>query len=206
MKNIKLRLPRVSAFTLTEMILVTSLTVIIGIALYRALADGIIIWQRSQRASADEEVVLFLDRFSQDLHNAVIYSRIDFKKRERSFAFPAVIRVQEDNRKTSGAVVYADQIGKVEYYFDKQHQKVYRHQANYAQALKGQYQPARELVDGVRSLRLDYANATEISSDAHQGEEGFMPAAVMVELEIIEADGRLRSIRRLINIPVATIL
>ncbi len=193
-------------FTLVEMILVTALTAVIGAALYRALADGITIWQRTQRSGTDEEVLLFLDRFKQDLHNAVIYSQIDFELGADSFAFPSVIRIREDKVKTSGRILYADQIGKVEYFFDKRHRRICRRQANYSQALKGRYGSPQDLVSSVQSVRFDYAYAREIGPDAPQGEEGFMPAAILVEMDIIEDKGRLRSVRRLINIPVATIL
>lgn len=193
-------------FTLTEMILVAALTAVIGAALYRALADGIKIWQRSQGAGTDEEVALFLDRFSQDLHHALIYSQIDFEQGPKRFAFPALTRVREDKVKTSGRIEYTDQIGKVEYFFDKRHSRVCRRQANYAQALKGRYGMTQTLVDSVHSLRFDYAYAEEIGPDAPRGEAGFMPAAILVEMDIIEDNGRLRPVRRLINIPVATIL
>lgn len=197
---------RRAAFTLPEMILVASLTVVMGVALYRSLADGITIWQRSQKTGTDEEVNIFLDRLGEDLHNAIIYSKIDFKHREKSFAFPALIRIQEDRVKSSGRIAYTDQIGKVEYYFDKRRQGIYRRQANYSQALKGRYAKARPLVNRVRLLRFDYSYASEISADAPKGEEGFMPAAILVEMEIMEDNGQIRTVKRLINIPVATIL
>jgi len=194
------------AFTMIEMVLVITLMSAMGLALYRSLADGIKIWRQSREATTEEDVALFLDHISQDLRNAVIYGPIDFEKGAARFAFPAVIRVRQDHLRSAGRTIYTQQIGKVEYYFDKRDKAIFRRQANYSQALDNKYQAPRQMTGSIQSARFDYAYATEVGPEAPQGEGGFMPAAVLIELEVRESQGQIRHVKRLINIPVATIL
>src|SRR3989338_2632588 len=64
------------SFTLIEMLLVTSLMAMIGLAVYHSLVNGMKIWDASTRYTAEEDVALFFDKISQDIRSATNYSLI----------------------------------------------------------------------------------------------------------------------------------
>jgi len=188
--------------TLIEMILVVSLIAMIGLSLFQALNNGLKIWQRSQQTTHDEDVIIFLQQLGFDLRNTVRYSLIKPEWQPESISWAAVMTTRMDRHISGQRIDYTQQIGRVEYYFDKGQHAIMRRQANYSQALKEKYGPAQQLVADVRQVRFSLTFAKQKNKDFLDSQEPLIPAALRIEFEIMEPNGHKRYIQRLYNIPL----
>lgn len=188
-------------FTFTEMILVISVISVLGLALYQSISHGLRIWERTQRFLLEEDVAIFFDRITRDLHNAFNYSLLFFEGEEDRIAFATIVRVPVDRKIRPAGDAYTDQIGRVEYYCDGLQSILYRRVANYSQALEGTFGKARLIARPVASLKFYYYVRDEEAVEVKTQIEEVLPLAVRVEVEFLDPDGRLRKAKRVINIP-----
>ena len=144
------------AFTFVEMLLVISLLSVIAIAVFRAFVNGVKIWEKSYEARPEKDIMIFFDKLSQDLHNAMTYSLIRFEGKEHMVSFPAIVRTLQDPNLSGGQDIYINQIGRVEYDYDPLKNRIYRKQAGYGQALKDDFDNEQILADGILSLVFQY--------------------------------------------------
>ena len=152
----------------------------------------------------DEDVAIFLDRLSRDLRNALPYSQLTFSGQPERIAFPSLVRAPMDAAISAGRVDYVTQIGMLEYSYDPITRRVLLRQANYGQALKEAYSVPRVLLTAIAGMTLTYWYAGPDGRLAPQPEgEDALPAGVTVELGFDEPGGGIRTMRRLIHIPVA---
>lgn len=191
-------------FTLIEVVLVVSLISMVGLAVYHSIANGLRIWERSQRFVGEEDIAIFFDKLSQDLHNAFPYSLISFEGKEDSMSFPTIVRTPADKKRSSRRQDYVDQIGQVKYYFDFMHHSLFRQQANYSQALNRKFGRKQLLATPVQSVRFSYYYDVEDELDIKGPEEGELPSAVQVEVELFDTTGQKTTMMRLIPIPLGT--
>ena len=135
-----------SGFTLMEMLLVTALVSIIGLAIFQAFSNGLKLWARGQQMSHDGETAIVLDKIGEDLRSTVSVSGIAFKGEVTRFSFPAIVMTPADKNGSRAQEDLIDQIGAIEYRFEQADGKIYRRQANYAQALKHQWGKEQEVI------------------------------------------------------------
>ena len=107
--------PGRDAFTLMEMLLVVSLLSVIGLGIFQAVNSGVKIWDRNRQSIIDEDVAIFLDRFSRDLRNALPYSQLTFTGRPERIGFPTLVRARLDEALAGDRGDYMTQIGMHEY-------------------------------------------------------------------------------------------
>lgn len=192
-----------SGLTFVEVLLAAALTTIVGFMIYQSLSLGIDVWQRSQQISIEEDVMLFLDRLSFDLHNSFLFSQIKFEGNEFHIAFPTIVYTPADRRLNLGEDVYVEQVGKVEYYYDLGSDTVYRRQANYSQAVRERYGEPQQLVAGVENLRFRFYFLTERDELSSSEILDVLPTGVEVTVQFLDAKGS-RSMSKFIDIPVGS--
>ncbi len=193
--------------TLVEMLLVVSLMSVLALTLYQCLMYGLKIWERSQKLSMEEDIALFLDKIDRDLTNSFSYSLFKFEGRENRVLFPTMIRTLDDRTDRIKEPEYIDQLGQVEYYFNKPRKALYRRQANFGQALDGKFDKEYKLMEGVQSVNFFYYSAfaegpgqdVEISPFAET-----IPLAIRIDIEFADEVGQKRRLSKLINIPVGS--
>ncbi len=185
-------------FTLIEILLVTSLLSVIGISFYHALEKGLTIYKRGSQSFIDEDVAIALDKIAQDVRNTFSYSKIPFTGKERRLTIPTVVQMPVDAKIKSAHGQLARQIGSVEYFFEND--ALYRRQANYSQALKKKFGPARILIKGVKEVGFYYHVGNE--NTAEQRNIELVPSILVVEITVQEGKNQ-RSISRAVNIPVS---
>lgn len=190
-------------FTFIEMALVVGLMSVVGLAGYKALSNGLRIWERTRDFSVDEDIAIFMSKLNVDLHNAFQYSLIAFEGKDDQIVFPTIVRTQMDKNVSGGQIDYIRQIGQVEYFFDKLNSRILRRQGNYSQAVDEERPQERTLVDSVDSVRFFYYYIDEEGkADIKRRAEDVLPAAVAVKVEFKEKTGKKREVTRIINIPV----
>lgn len=190
-------------FTLIEILLTVSLVSLCSLAIYHVFAGGVKLWARSQYFAVEEDVAIFLDKFSEDLRNSFYYKGINFKGMQGQLTVPAFVTTQADERSLDADEGPVTQIGAVKYYYDYETHTIHRAQANYSQALNGRFADDRVLVKSVTGLRFIYYIPGAEGVDPYNKMEDVIPSAVYVEIKY--NDGRSeQQTGRFISIPVGT--
>ena len=101
-----------NGFTLIELVLVTAILAVIGMAVYGTFSNGINIWKKVTEDSVVEDVNLFFEKISVDLRNSFKLTGIRFKGERTRISFPSRI-------KYSGKDGIENTIGQISYSLDK---------------------------------------------------------------------------------------
>jgi len=194
---------RREAFTLTEILLVVSLISIISLALYKSLSNGIRVWERNLQYKQDEDLYIALDKFSYDLRNTAVYTAIPFDGDQDKLAFASVVQVPAGSLNPDGSMGNVEQIGMIEYAYDRVHNALVRRQAGYGQAVQKRLGNKRVLVGSIVGMKFSYyylsGNSVSIKAKSDDDE---IPYAVEIEIKLREVQGGTRTVTRLVHVPV----
>ena len=187
-------------FTLVEILLTVTLFSMCSLAIYKVFSSGIKLWARAQHFALEEDMSIFLDKFSEDLRNSFYYTGIHFNGTESRLSIPTFVVTPADERSLQAEDGPITQIGAVKYYLDFETHSIHRAQANYAQALGGHFSDDKVLVRSVNSLRFVYympgARGVEPYSKANE----VIPTAIYVEIKY--SDERSEHVLgRIISVP-----
>jgi len=145
--------------------------------------------------------MIFFDKLSMDLRNALQFSQLDFYGTASEISFPTIIAVPMGS--SSGEVlIYADQIGQVSYGLDARQQGIVRSQANYGQALEREKGAARVLAAPVESLRFEYLSRGMTGTFERQLDRNALPDTVKVSVYFKNSQGQRQTMTRQINLPL----
>lgn len=192
------------SFTLIEVLLVSTLIAVLGLAVFQSFANGLKLWSRAQRLNREADVAIFLDKMGVDLRSSVSITGIGFKGTSEKVSFPAIVLTNADPNSSRAPEGLIDQIGAVQYRYEPGDHIIYRRQANYSQALKGNWSlDESAIVSGIDALDFHY----EISSD-----KGFLlkpdvndgvPSGVMVDVHFSDDTGE-HELKRYLSIPIGS--
>jgi hypothetical protein len=178
------------AFTLVEILLVTSLIGLVSIAVLKSFNNGLKLWAKAQRINREAEAAIFLDKMSEDLRSMVFISSIAFKGSSQKISFPAIVITKADAKSSRAQEGVVDQIGAVQYRYDAELHKIFRRQANYAEAVKGKWvQDEIAIVSGIEDLSFHYEIFDDkgflLKSEIGEG----VPSGVMVDVRFSDDSG-----------------
>lgn len=189
-------------FTLIEVMLVTAIISTVTLGLYQALSNGIRVWQHSQALSVEQDIMIGFDKLSMDLRNAFDFSLFEFEGRSGRIAFSTIVKVPMGSRNAKSASIYADQIGRVEYGFDVRKKMFYRRDANYGQALDGDFGEKRLLSSPVKGVLFRYFDRIDGKLALRKVASDQLPAAVEAAVKYEDSKGETRVLMRFINMPI----
>jgi len=189
--------------TLLEILIVVSLISIISIVLFSSLATGLRVWERSRRSLIEQDIVIFLDKISQDIRNSFIYSLIPFQGGEDRLSFPTIVYIPADPYSGLSEGTYVDQIGKVEYYFEILDKGLYRRAANYSQAISDLYGTPRKLVEIIDQLKFHYYYLSEKGELYSRATLEGVPLGVEISVVFSDSLGE-RVMRKYIDVPLGS--
>ncbi len=194
--------PKSDAFTLVEVLLVSSLVALVSLAIFRCFGNGLKLWGKAQHLNREAEVVIFLDKMAEDLRSTVVMSGFNFKGTAQQLSFPATVNTRADQRSARKKEEMVWQIGAVKYRYDVEGRAIYRQQANYAQASKKRWsQEEVPVVKGIEGLEFHYDIASDkgflLKSEISEG----VPLGVMVEVRFND-EGGPHQFKRFLSIPV----
>ena len=135
-------------FTLIEVLFVSILLGIIGIAVFTTLNNGLKIWQVLTRESPEEDFSLFSEKFSRDLKNGFRYTGMKFEGTPNMVSFPTIVTLPGTKNNTG--------IGQVTYFFDALTQSIKKSQANYSEVYQHKKPPEQILVKSIKDLTFCY--------------------------------------------------
>lgn len=188
-------------FTLIEILLTVSLMSLCSLAIYNVFSSGVKLWARAQYFSVEQDISIFLDKFSEDLRNSFYYTGIKFNGMQSQLTVPAFVITPADERSIRADEGLITEIGAVKYYYDYETHTIHRAQANYSQALNGRFSDDKVLVKSVTSLKFIYYVPGAQGVDPYAKMEDVIPSAVYVEIKYNDGNAE-HQMGRFVALPV----
>jgi prepilin-type N-terminal cleavage/methylation domain-containing protein len=136
-------------FTLVELLIVTAILSLIGLTLYSSFSSGIDIWKKINRELFVEDINIYFDKISYDLRNSFKFTGIEFYGTQDKISFPTIIKVRRDEGTE-------EEIGWVQYSFNRNLKALNRKQANYSEMYLDKSGDEQKIVTDIESLRFQY--------------------------------------------------
>jgi len=133
--------------TLVEILIVMALVSMVSLALYASLSSGLHIWQRVNTGVLEEDLNIFLEKFTQDIRSAFNFNGIAFSGGADRVEFATVVFSPRMNKAS---------VGKVTYSYDAANYSVEREQRDYSENYAGSTGTARHSAKNVRFLGFWY--------------------------------------------------
>ena len=134
-------------FTLIELLIVTAILSVISLAVYATFNNGLKIWQKVNTPSADQDIVIFFDKFTGDLRNCLKFKGISFAGDSSSLEIPTLVNSANLGKKT---------IGRVAYVYDQQAKALSRKQNDYSQLYGREEGVSQGVLKNLSSLKFEY--------------------------------------------------
>lgn len=189
-----------AGMTFMEIMLVVSLIGMVSIALYQAFANGMKVWEKSREMVVEEDIIIFFDKFAQDLRNTFVFSTLPFEGDSQRFSFPSLVRAA-DMKKFSAVKQFKEQMGRVEYYYDPQADSLNRKVANYSQALNRSFEEPQMLVAPIERIQFRYYYLTDDGELFSEQVLEVIPSGVEVVVIFSDQKGT-RQVQRYFAIPL----
>jgi len=143
------KVPSKRGFTLIELVLVTAILAVIGMAVYGTFSNGLNIWEKVTEDSVTEDINLFFEKISFDLRNSFKLTGLRFKGGKTKVSFPSKIKYKgEDGLENT--------IGEITYYIDRKKKTLMRREANYSEVYRKKPGFVRILSENISSLQFKY--------------------------------------------------
>ncbi|MCM8800546.1 MAG: GspJ family type II secretion system protein [Candidatus Omnitrophica bacterium] len=183
-------------FTLIEILIVSGLVVVISLAIYATLSNGLRLWQRLNQAKEEEEVLIFFEKFLLDLRNAFKFKGIDFVGKNDLLEFATLVKSPSLKKTT---------VGKVIYYYDKDEERLVRKRLNFSQ-LYYEEDLWQESLNYVKKFKLQYYFYDKDKKEYFWLEDWpikeNLPLAIRIAFDFDNGKQILRFIRT-VNVPVS---
>lgn len=185
-------------FTLLEVLITATLFVVVGLAVYATINNGIKIWHRLNKTYIEEDINIFFQKVSADLRNSFIYKGIDFLGKEDSLKFTTLVTSR------SGISGLKMGPGEVIYYFNPKERKIIKEKRNLSDIYKQRQGFTQELLKNVESFRFEYYYYDSLSKEYFWIDEWlkeYLPLAVRIRLELVHEQSPYE-FTKTINIPL----
>ncbi len=185
------------AFTLVELLIVSSMIVVISLAIYSTFSNGIKIWQRTQENTKEEDLNIFLDRFTNDLRGSFKFSGLNFAGEEDRVEFATLVMSRRIQKKT---------VGMVAYFYDGRSREIKKEERDFSHIHRGDKGIIKSALSGVRSFKLFYYFYDKKNREylwlEEWAEEGLYPLAVRMIFEF--EDGKeVIEYTKTVDIPIS---
>lgn len=195
---------RTQGFTLIEVLITSVLIAVVALALYGLFDSGIRVMRKMVRPLAQEEWLIFFEKFSRDAQNLFHYTGIPFKGEKERIVFATTIQTQKELGGDQG-------IGRVTYSYNPDDQAIQRLQENLSQIYEGKAGEAAPVLTPVSSLAFEYFGPdptdktkfmwSEQWDETEENNKKGIPVAVRITFSFRDENGQ-RQLTRTITIPV----
>lgn len=176
-----------NGFTLIELLFVISLLAVVSLAVFGTFNNGIKIWQKVNAPALEEDVGVFMSKFTADVRNAFEFTGVDFLGDDESFEFATLVQSHRMKNRT---------VGKVAYYFDSGEDAVIREKKDYSHLSNDNDGIEEVMLEGVKSMEcLYYYFDKEIRrhlwvEEWDQKDKEEIPIAIKIKLEFKDESAR----------------
>lgn len=189
---------KICGLTLVEMLIVTVILGVVSLAINAALNSGVRVWRRINQELPQEDLNIFFDKFSADLHNSLKYADQKLVGQAQELELPTLV---------TSLRFPARLPGKIAYVYNSQDKTLSRKLKDYSDIYNDDEGMTLAALKNVQSLEFSYAfidNQTRGYGYLWQQEwdKEDLPRAAKVELEIKDED-KIRKFSRTVSIPVS---
>lgn len=166
------------ALTLVELLIVTSLTAIMALAIYGILNNGLKIYYKINQRIVAEDVEIFFTKLSADLRNSFNFSTINFSGADDILEFPTLINSPRLKKRSVGKVIYR---------YDSLKDILSREEKDFSQIYSGEAGRKTKALSGVEALKFRFYCFDEGKKEylwRQDWSQGTMPLAVRLEIEL----------------------
>jgi prepilin-type N-terminal cleavage/methylation domain-containing protein len=187
---------RACGLTLIELLIVTSILAVTSMAVYSVFSSGIKIWQAATKSMPEEDLAIFLEKFTSDLRNSFKFKDVNFVGTRSSVEFATLV---------NSLRLESRSVGKIIYFYNNGTDKLCREILDFSHIYSGDHGREQELLGHVKAMKFGYyyydAPTKEyVWKDEARVDEKTLPLAVRIEMEI-SSGGRTANYVRTINIP-----
>ncbi|MCK5578418.1 MAG: hypothetical protein KAI63_02720 [Planctomycetes bacterium] len=187
-----------AGLTLLETLLASVLIAVVGLAVYHAYWQGTNVWRRVQgHGQQKERVIIFLERFSQELRNTFVFQGIPFEGKKKKMSFAGLIKEWDESTND-----YIYKPGRSNYEFDSGKKVLKGGQFTYSQLSD---------VPDSSSLRPELENILEVDFTYYPGDPigegleswdalGQLPAAVRIRIKWPGVNNEVESVEKIITL------
>ena len=204
MWKIKNRPSSPRGFSLIELVIVSSLLVLVSLAVFSVFSGGLKIYRRAQSYQGEKaDILIFLEKMERELRNTFNYSALNFIGDPEKISFPGIVkRVDAD-----GGEALA--VSRITYYFDSSKSALVKEETVFSNAnTASRSGPGiSEAKEGFSASDVNFsycyfkADGKDYSwKDAADG--GMAPAAVKIEVVFKDGDKDVRLVRTVL-IPIS---
>ena len=177
-------------FTLLELLITSSIIVIIGLAIFSTFSMGIRAYKRMHYSGLVQADVLFsLEKLEKDLHNALNFSSIDFIGENKKVSFAGLIGPQANSA-----------LARITYYFDTKNNSLVREENAYAGTVSGSRALASIKDAFFTYCYLDPQTREYVWTDSWQSLNG-IPGAVRAKITFKDDNDKDVEITRTVFVP-----
>lgn len=182
--------------TLVEMLIVSIILGVISLAINSALNNGVKVWRKINQELPQEDLNIFFDKFTSELHNSLDYPGIEFSGREQELVFATMAVSQR----------FPDRLPvQIAYIYDSQANILSRKLRDYSDLYNDKEGVVSSALKNVLSLKFSYYFFDAQNKDyrwQREWEEGQLPAALRLDLEVEDGD-KIKNFTRTVTIPRA---
>jgi prepilin-type N-terminal cleavage/methylation domain-containing protein len=138
---------RIQGFTLVEVLIVTLILSVISLAIFSTFSNGLKIYNRINSEFTFEDLVIFCDRFGQDLRNSLNYTGINFTGKDDEMEFAGILNSPRMQKRTVSGIKYA---------FDPSKELITRFANDYSSVYSQEEESIRHSLGKVKSCMFSY--------------------------------------------------
>jgi len=179
--------------TFIELVIVTSMLAVVGLALYATFSAGLRILKKTQAPIAEEDMAVFLDKFAVDVRNSHAVKPLLFHGTKETVEFPTLVAGREGGNRTIGKVIYLHE-----------NDLLKRQELDYSAAYTKRPERIKTISCPAKSAAFSYylfddEKKEYMWSDAYSGPA--LPRAVRLEFECDDG-AETRTITKTVSVPV----
>jgi prepilin-type N-terminal cleavage/methylation domain-containing protein len=171
-----------AGLTLAELLVVTAMLSVVSLAMYSIAQNGLRVWQKINKPLVEEDLNVFLDKFSHSIKNASVFSGMQFSGSEAVLEFPALVRSRRMQKLIVGKVIYS---------YDDQKKLLVCSESDFSQVYSSGEATMVKALSQVVSLKFSYYDYDSVKKEYLWRESWFaeaMPLAVRMELELRDGE------------------
>ncbi|MFC1631113.1 type II secretion system protein GspJ [Candidatus Omnitrophota bacterium] len=176
-------------FTFIELLVSSAVVVLVGVAVYSTLSNGLAVWRRGNRDQTYyQRLRLETEKMAGELRSVFQFATMLFEGAEDSLQFAALV-IQPAGSEEDEAQSYY-QLGRIKYFFDQEENVLRRQALTYPEVYleEDQQSPGEILIENLQEFSLSYCYLDNASgtymwkADWKKEEQDSIPKAVKIKM------------------------
>ena len=187
---------KICGLTLVELLIVSMVLGVISLAINSALNSGVRVWRKINQELPQEDLNIFFDKFTTELHNSLKYPGTKFIGQEQELELATLV---------TSLRFPARLPGKIAYVYNSQTNTLNRKLKDYSDVYNDKEGVVFPVLKNIQSFEFSYYFFDTQSKDyrwQREWKKEDLPRAVRLDLEIKDGE-KIKQFSRTVSIPVS---